>query len=187
VDDDGRIPERYVAEVTACFEQYSARLFGYARALTRCDPEQAKDLVQETFEAAARSWATLRELTEAQRRAWLYTTLRNKVVTELRRRQMLREKLRLVTPLNPHDTGDPADELDTIAGQVAEVIRDLPEQQYKVALLRWEHDMKIRQIADLLGIAEGTVHSHLNAVRAKLASALGPRHKFGRGAKGEVS
>jgi RNA polymerase sigma-70 factor, ECF subfamily len=187
VDDDGRIPQRYVAEVTACFEQHSARLFGYARAFTHCDEEQAMDLVQETFEAAARAWAVLRGRPEAERRAWLYRTLRNKAVTDFRRWRLHQEKLRLVMPLLQHDMEAPADDLDTIVEQVAEVIRDLPEQQYKVALLRWEHEMKIRQIADLLGIAEGTVHSHLNAIRAKIASALGPRYKFGRGAKGEVS
>ncbi len=187
MDDDGRIPERHAAEVAACFKQHSARLFGYARVLTHGDHEQAMDLVQETFEAAALTWGTLRELSPDGRQAWLYRTLRNKVITDFRRRRLLREKLRLLIPLHQPDTGGPDEELETAAEQIAEVIKDLPGQQYKVALLRWGYDMKARQIADLLGMAEGTVHSHLNAARTKLASALGSSYKRDRASKGEAS
>ena len=66
-------------------------------------------------------------------------------------------------------------------------IKDLPEQQYKVAIARWELGLKTGEIAALLGIAEGTVSSHLHAVRTKLARGLGPRYMPGKGQEGEAS
>lgn len=187
MDNDGRIPERHAAEVATCFKELSAWLFGHARVLTYGDREQASDLVQETFEAAAWAWGTLRELSSDDRKAWLYTTLRNKQVSDFRRRETLRRNLRLLSPLYQTDTGTSAEELAVIAAQAAEVIKCLPVQQYKVALLRWGSDMKAREVAELLGIAEGSVHSHLNAVRRKLAIALGPHYPSAKGGKGEAS
>lgn len=188
MDDDGRISERDAAEVAACYAEHAAFLYGFARVFTNGDPGQrAEDLVQETFEAAANAWGKLRKLDSDSQRAWLCVVLKNKVLTDLRRGRRLSEKLRLLVPLMQPDAGVATEELAALAEQAAEVIKNLPEQQYNVALLRWGADMKARQVADLLGIAEGTVHSHLNAVRTKLASALGPRYRSSRGLKGEAS
>ena len=72
MDDSGepRIPQRHVAEVSAFFAAHDRWLFGYACVRTRGDRELAADLVQDTFEAAARAWATLRRHAEGRQRAW---------------------------------------------------------------------------------------------------------------------
>lgn len=73
-DDDARIPEHYAAEVARFFEAHARWLFGHACLRTGRDRELAAgrelaaDLVQDTFEAAALAWETLRELSEAQQR-----------------------------------------------------------------------------------------------------------------------
>src|SRR5438874_1050995 len=62
MDDSGepRIPQRHVAELSAFFTAHDRWLFGHACVRTRGDRELAADLVQDTFEAAARAWATVR-------------------------------------------------------------------------------------------------------------------------------
>ena len=52
-----RIPRRYVAELGRFFAGHDRWLFGHACVRTHGDRELAADLVQDTFEAAARSWA----------------------------------------------------------------------------------------------------------------------------------
>jgi DNA-directed RNA polymerase specialized sigma24 family protein len=56
MDDSGepRIPQRHVAELSAFFAAHDRWLFGHACVRTRGDRELAADLVQDTFEAAAR-------------------------------------------------------------------------------------------------------------------------------------
>ena len=54
--------------------------------------ELAADLVQDTFEAAARAWTRLRRRAGGQQRAWLLGTLANKDISDLRRREAFRRK-----------------------------------------------------------------------------------------------
>jgi DNA-directed RNA polymerase specialized sigma24 family protein len=50
-----RIPHRQVAELSAFFAAHDRWLFGHACVRTRGNRELAADLVQDTFEAAART------------------------------------------------------------------------------------------------------------------------------------
>jgi DNA-directed RNA polymerase specialized sigma24 family protein len=58
MDDSGepRIPQHHLAELSAYFAAHDRWLFGHACVRTRSDRELAADLVQDTFEAAARAW-----------------------------------------------------------------------------------------------------------------------------------
>jgi DNA-directed RNA polymerase specialized sigma24 family protein len=73
-----RIPQRHVAELTAFFAAHDRWLFGHACVRTRGGHELAADLVQDTFEAAARAWPTLRGYASTRQRAWLLGTLVHK-------------------------------------------------------------------------------------------------------------
>ena len=84
MSDDGevRIPLRHVAELSSFFAAHDRWLFGHACVRTRGDRELAANLVQDTFEAAARTWETLRGRASGRQRAWLLGTLANKDVSE---------------------------------------------------------------------------------------------------------
>jgi DNA-directed RNA polymerase specialized sigma24 family protein len=69
-----RIPREQAGELTSCFGSYAQELFDYAIVLTRGDRALAEDLVQSAFAAAAAQWATVRDLSEPERLAWLRTT-----------------------------------------------------------------------------------------------------------------
>jgi RNA polymerase sigma factor (sigma-70 family) len=60
------------------------------------------------------------------------------------------------------------------------IIREMPERQYAIALLRWQPDMKEAEIAAVLGVAEKTVSAQLYRARRKLIAQLGPDHPFTR-------
>jgi DNA-directed RNA polymerase specialized sigma24 family protein len=50
-----RLPQRHVTELSSFFAAHDRWLFGHAFLRTRGDRELAADLVQDTFEAAARA------------------------------------------------------------------------------------------------------------------------------------
>ena len=91
--DDHRITPHDAAELAACFRAHASRLFGHACVLARGDRALADDLVQATFEAAARVWQTLRGLAEEQLRGWLRSTLANIAASGFRREAAFRDRL----------------------------------------------------------------------------------------------
>jgi RNA polymerase sigma factor (sigma-70 family) len=181
-DDGGpRIPRCHVAELSGFFAAYDRWLFGHACVRTRGDRELAADLVQDTFEAAARTWKTLRGRAGGRQRAWLLGTLANKDISEFRRKQAFRRRqpdIQARYQATAADTAAAA--LSAIALERAwKIIEDMPPRQQKIALMRWQHRMKAAEIAAELGIAEGTVYAQLHAARGKLAAGLERYYPFG--------
>ena len=59
-----------------------------------------------------------------------------------------------------------------------QIIKDMPERQHAVAVLRWQQGMKQTEIATALGIAEKTVSAHLTGARRRLIAQLGRDYPF---------
>lgn len=176
-----RLPQRHVTELGSFFAAHDRWLFGHAFLRTRGDRELAADLVQDTFEAAARAWTRLRRRARGQQRAWLLGTLANKDISDFRRREAFRRKQPDIVARYQGATADTAARaLNAIAlEQARKIIEDMPPRQKKVALMRWQDHMKASEIAAELGIAEGTVHAHLHTARGKLAAGLERYCPFG--------
>jgi RNA polymerase sigma factor (sigma-70 family) len=171
-----RIPRRYVAELGQFFAAQDRWLFGHACVRTHGDRELAADLVQDTFEAAARAWAVLRGQLADQQRAWLLSTLAHKNVSGFRRREALRRRQPdIQARYQPTAADTAAQALNAIAlARAREIIANMPPRQREIALLRWQDQLRTAEIADRLGLAEGTVHAHLHAARRKLITGLEP-------------
>jgi RNA polymerase sigma-70 factor, ECF subfamily len=67
------------------------------------------------------------------------------------------------------------------------IIRDMPEREYAISLLRWQLDMKEAEIAAILGLPEKTVSAHLSRARHKLVGQPGPNHRDNRDDPGGTS
>ena len=195
--DDHRITPHDAAELAACFRAHASRLFGHACVLARGDRALADDLVQATFEAAARVWQTLRGLAEEQLRGWLRGTLANIAASGFRREAAFRERLPQIEARYRDTQADPSKQapseqapseqapseqaLSPIALERCwRIIREMPKGQHVVAVLRWQLGMKEAEIAAVLGIAESTVSAQLHRARRKLIEQLGPDHPFAR-------
>lgn len=184
MDDSGelRLAPRDVAELSDFFAAHDRWLFGHACVRTRGERELAADLVQDTFEAAARAWAMLRGHDGGRQRAWLLGTLANKDVSEFRRQEAFRRRqpdIQARYQATAADTAAAA--LNAIALERArEIISAMPPRQQAVALMRWQDRMRAGEIAAALGVAEGTVHAHLHAARGKLIAGLAPYYPFGQ-------
>jgi RNA polymerase sigma factor (sigma-70 family) len=191
VGDDHRITPHDAAELAACFQAHASRLFGHACVLARGDQALADDLVQATFEAAARVWQTLRGLAEEQLQGWLRSTLANIAAGGFGGEAAFRDRRPQIearyrdTQADPSEQAPseqaPSEALSAIALERCwQIIREMPEGQHVVAILRWQLGMKEAEIAAILGIAESTVSAQLHQARRKLIEQLGPDHPFSR-------
>jgi RNA polymerase sigma factor (sigma-70 family) len=181
-DSEARIPRRHVAELSGFFAAHDRWLSGHACVRTHGDRELAADLVQDTFEAAARAWAALREQPSGRQRAWLLGTLAHKDISEYRRQEAFRRRKPDIQARYQATAADTAAQaLNAIALERArEVIESMPPRQKKIALMRWRDRMKASEIAAELGVAEGTVHAHLHTARGKLVAGLERYYPFGQ-------
>lgn len=180
--DDRKITPHDAAELAACFQAHARRLFGFACVLARGDQALADDLVQATFEAAARVWHTLRGLAEDQLRGWLRSTLANIAASGFRREAAFRDRLPQIEERYRDTQADPAEQAlsSIVLERCWRIIEAMPKGQHVVAVLRWQLGMKEAEIAAVLGIAESTVGAQLHQARRKLIEQLGPDHPFAR-------
>ena len=178
--DEPKVAASNIAELSRFFNANDQWLFGHACVRANGDRELAADLVQDTFEAAARAWASLREHDPGRQRAWLLATVANKNVSEFRRREAFRRRQSDIhVRYQPTAADTEAEALNAIAlKQARQIIEAMPPRQRQVALMRWQDHRKTTEIAAELGLAEGTVHAQLHAARAKLTAGLRQYYPF---------
>jgi RNA polymerase sigma-70 factor (ECF subfamily) len=153
-------------------------LYGFARYLSR-DPEQAQDLVQETY---ARALSARDQFVPGGNvKAWLFRILRNLFIDTQRRanrnplRSGLADDAEAATDQSPTEWLRGDVELDALRRVVARDIEAgllrLTEEQRSVVLLDLE-GLNEAEIAVVMGCAAGTVKSRLARARAALRGLL---------------
>jgi RNA polymerase sigma-70 factor, ECF subfamily len=132
------------------------------------NPAEAEDATHDAYVQAWRKWSSLRDPALFER--WfgriLVNTCRNRLRASKRRRsQDLSDEL-LRTDGEPFRQTDDRDLLRAALSSLT------PDHQVVVAL-RFYRDLPVRDIAEHLGIPEGTVHSRLHYALRHLRDVLG--------------
>ena len=151
-------------------------LYNLARYLTR-DPDDAEDLVQETYERALRAWD--RREPDTNVKAWLFRILRNAFISRYRQEQR-RPALELYdtteqAPEEAMDEGagstqggaEPEQLRRLVSGDIEAALQTLSDDARTVILLDLEGFTE-SEVAQVLDCAVGTVKSRLNRARAAL-------------------
>ncbi|MEI2776197.1 MAG: SigE family RNA polymerase sigma factor [Tetrasphaera sp.] len=153
------------AEFDRWYDASFPRLVGQLTALIG-DRAEAQDCVQEAF---VRAWDKRVSLaTQASMDAWVRTTAHRLAVSRWRRwrrGQELGARASASVMPDPAVSDDRADLLAALA--------KLPDGQRVVIVLHYLADRSVAQIADEIGVAEGTVKARLHYGRAALAGLLG--------------
>ncbi len=143
------------------------------------NPDDAQDLVQETFLRAFRFQSKF-ELRDAGIRPWLFKILHNAFYTKVDKRNRqptLADDLQIENMTAELDEPAPCWDLSTLDWeQVDERLKaaiDQLQPPYREVLLLWAVEgLKYREIADVLDVPLGTVMSRLYRARAILSSQL---------------
>ena len=161
--DDVALVERFLRgrgedAFRALYRAHTPALYALALRLTGGDRGEAEDLVQESWVRALAALRTFRA--QSALRSWLCGVLVNV------RRGRIRAEWRTVDapdvePLAVTDCRDDAIDLER-------AIAALPEGARDVYVLHDVHGYTHREIAELLGIVEGTSKSQLNRARSLL-------------------
>ena len=144
-------------------------LYNFARWLSG-DPDESRDLVQETMAKALKALGSFQEGTNF--RAWMFRILRNTFLTSrsgLERRNTEQEDEEGFEELAVSHT-TPESELIRRADTelVRESIARLPRNFQEVLLLADVEEMKYQEVAEALDIPVGTVMSRLARARKQL-------------------
>jgi len=139
------------------------------------DADDAQDATQESFVAALKALAGFRG--DAAFNTWLFSIAINTCRALLRQRQR-RARLheQLVDPSMPDKESKQSPERSLIEHERSQAlwgaISRLDEKHRLTIVLRYYHDLSTQQIAEVLGINVGTVHSRLSAARSQLTGEL---------------
>lgn len=143
------------------------RMFAIAQRILR-DVGRAEDAVQQTLVNAWRELPRLRDLDRFD--AWLYRLLVNACYAEARDARRWRTVLQILPvdrPVAPDDILTVADRDELDRG-----FRRLPAEQRAVLALRHYLGLTPAEIAELLGIPEGTARSRLHYAHRAMRAAL---------------
>lgn len=164
------------AAFEALVKQYQGKAYAIAYNMCSGDSEEAKELTQEAFLRAFRSLKNFRGKSSFY--TWFYRILINTCLDSRRRRNRWEgifsfwrrgkhekassDEISAQYP-DPKEHSNPMDALSNkqLAQEIRQALASLPEKQRVVFQLKVLHGMRIREIAKIMGSAEGTVKSHL--------------------------
>jgi len=157
-------------------ELYWHPLHAYVTRTFRWGPDEADDIVQETF---VRVWE-LRQWDPGRGtvRAFLYQVTRNLVLEALRREEV-RSRLDPQVVERTPQPGTPWDSLRESELQTAllEALASLPPRRREALILVRFQGLSLQEVASLMGLGKQTVANHvtmaLDDLRRHLGSALG--------------
>ena len=147
----------------------------YQQLLTKArqmlkDDADAHDAVSDVFARVAEG--SLR-LPEGHEESYLMATIRNLCIDRIHRLTLRERVERKLTLSNPSMTA-----VDSEQERITEMIdyaeRALPKQTWSVFQLRFDEGLRYCEIAERLGISEGTVYKHLTKALNKLKEKFNP-------------
>lgn len=146
------------------YESHYQELLAYGTRMTE-SKELAEDLVQETFVRALMNTETVVDLSQAQRRAWLFRTFKNLFFDRYRRAVLENEYVQNGQPGYTEDQG-----MQEIENAI--LLDSLAPQDRAIFQLRYFDGYSAQEISQMLELPPGTVRSKLSRCRKHLKQNL---------------
>ena len=154
--------------LAAAYDKYAADLYGYCRTLLR-EPDDAADVVQDTFLIATSKLAGLRD--PGRLRAWLFAVARNECLHRLKSRRQaasLQDAPELAD--DSADVGADAERAETVA-LVRAAIGGLNDSE-RDAVTQLSHGLDVSEVADVLGVSRNHAHALFSRAREQLEASV---------------
>jgi RNA polymerase sigma-70 factor (ECF subfamily) len=161
-------------------EKYQTRVYAMVYGMVR-NREDARDLTQDAFVKAYRNLDSFR--LESSFYTWLYRIAMNLAIDFVRKRRRresggfdegiaTRDGDGGIAEVHHEDGPSRQLERKQLFSKIMDAMEQLPEDQRQVILLRELEGLQYKEIADVMGIPEGTVMSRLFYARKKLQKLL---------------
>ena len=176
VTGDVRLVQRIAAgdetALTRIYDQFAPTVFGVARRVLG-DPAAAEDVVQEVFVSL---WERPSAFDSARGTlaAWLGMLAHRRAVDRVRREEASRRRADAMAsqpPVAPPDLDEAVSTL-WIGERVRSAVHELPEEQRACVNLAYFEGKTYIEVAEILGIPEGTAKSRMRLALRKLADTL---------------
>lgn len=154
-------------------EKYKQKVFYMALDMTG-NHHDAEDLSQEVFMKVFTAIKDFRG--EAKLSSWLYRIAMNTCIDKTRRKHLklvdIDEKIyeQATNGKNPEQMMEARATQD----QIEQALQKLPPRQRAIFVMRHYNELMLREIAETLGISEGTVKAQLFRAMQRLQKELGP-------------
>lgn len=133
----------------------------------------AEDVVQEAFTRALQRWDEVGVMDRPD--LWVQRVALNLATSRLRR---LGSEQRALARLGARRQAPRSTAFERDVG-FWELVRRLPAKQARVVALRYAADLSVREIAEVVGVAEGTVKAQLHTARGRLETLLAAARREG--------
>lgn len=150
--------------IEALYEEYHLELVRWCQGMTG-NLQTAEELVQEAFLRAMMNEDLIAVMSEKQGRAWLYRTVKNLYIDQIRHtsRETIVEEL----PENQKE----AESMTAVEWQ--NLLDSLPDMEGLLFALRYLEGYNSKQIGAMLQMPPGTARSKLSFARKHLKDAIG--------------
>jgi RNA polymerase sigma-70 factor (ECF subfamily) len=152
------------------FEEHAERLFAFLAYRTG-NRALAEDLLSQTFERVLGSRQRFDPRRGSERR-WLYTIALNLLRDDARRRAHEQRVLRDIGPDGTTEEPDAALAAVAQRDELHRALATLSDQEREVLALRFGADLKLRDIARIVGDGESAVEGRVYRALRKLREAL---------------
>lgn len=152
--------------------RYQPKLVRYCARVLRDDLAQAADLVDDAMFDIWRSAGSFAGRSKAS--TWIYSIARNKVISWLRKTSEveLEDESILEALIDPSATPHEELAMDDVKQHLLRQMDHLSDEHREVLRLTYFEDLSIKEVADLLGIAENTVKTRMFYARKRMAQLL---------------
>lgn len=154
------------------FRQYYRMILSFFERRRSLTPQECEELTQETFLRAYRGMETFRH--DGDVKYWVLAIAINVYHSSIER-VMAAKRSGQEIPLDQSRIHSSlvADPLNRLLDEerlliLRQAMAELPEQMRRCVTLRIGHDLKYREIAEIMGISIQTVKAHLSQARDKL-------------------
>lgn len=152
--------------------RYSRQAFARAYSLLR-QPEEAEDVVQETF---LKVWNSRQKIRNPEKFSqWLFTIVRNQAFDVMRKRRTvpLTEELESIETPSHHNPDHQA-EKEEVRGRIDAALDALPETHRLAITLRYLEGMDHQGIEEAMGVSNGALRGILGRSLQVLRQTLKP-------------
>jgi RNA polymerase sigma-70 factor (ECF subfamily) len=176
----GCVQDGNVEAIDNLYNRYSSRLLHYFHRMLNRDDERAQDFLHDLFVKIVDRPTAFD--TKQSFCTWIFTVANNMCKNEYRRLEVRSRETTVEQIRMDRHTGSVDIDFDLDAKAFKQAVMDALEElepsHRSTFLLRYQEDLTIREISDVLGCAEGTTKSRLHYVTKRLSKQLQEMNPF---------